>query len=223
MKCDTLKNCFGRPKDTVKHGEILLAATKLFMEKGYELTSMEAVARQANVSKLTIYSHFSDKKELFRAIIQARCDQIGMPSAFTEETQLPAVEALRTISRFILSNIYQPDSIRLIRLMHAEAMHRPEIAQIYSDVGPMRIQAAFADLLRAFTLQGKLEVHDPISASSQFFSLLKGEMLQRVLLLHLPLPSREEIEAHIEATIHCFLATYRPGNIPLSTTKTETL
>jgi TetR/AcrR family transcriptional repressor of mexJK operon len=44
----------GRPKDTAKREEIVAAATDLFMQKGYELTSMEAVARQAGVSKLTI-------------------------------------------------------------------------------------------------------------------------------------------------------------------------
>ena len=62
----------GRPKDSVKREEIVSAATLLFMENGYGLTSMEAVAKQAGVSKLTIYSHFADKSELFRAIIQQR-------------------------------------------------------------------------------------------------------------------------------------------------------
>ena len=84
----------GRPKDSAKREDIVVAATRLFMEKGYELTSMEAVAGEANVSKLTIYSHFADKNQLFRAIIQYRCEKIGMPDSFLAEASLTPEEAL---------------------------------------------------------------------------------------------------------------------------------
>ncbi|MDR3424273.1 MAG: TetR/AcrR family transcriptional regulator [Alphaproteobacteria bacterium] len=207
----------GRPKDTVKHEEIVLAATKLFMEKGYELTSMEAVARLAGVSKLTIYSHFADKKELFRAIVQMRCDKIGMPVCLLDYAQMPVEDALWDISRAAMAKIMTPDSVRLIRVIHAEVLHHPEIAGIYYEVGPRRVRMAFADLLRAFNRLGKLSVPDPATASDQFFSLLKGEMLQRVLMSLSPLPEAAELEAHIKQTIDFFLAAYGPKNPPPAT------
>jgi TetR/AcrR family transcriptional repressor of mexJK operon len=223
MTDKTATSRLGRPKDTAKREEIVMAATLLFLENGYESTSMEAVARQAGVSKLTIYSHFADKKELFRAIVQTRCDQIGMPESFIDEAQLPVEEALLKISRFALARIFMPDSIRLIRMVQTEALHDPEIIKIYYEVGPRRVKNAFTDLLRKFDCQNKLSVPDPARASDQFFSLLKGEMLQNVLMLHAPVPGAEEIERHIQATIDFFLASYRPNekiNIP---PKTETL
>lgn len=210
----------GRPKDIAKREDIVVAATKLFMENGYELTSMEAVAREAGVSKLTIYSHFADKNELFRAIIQYRCTKVGMPEAFLAEAELSAEQAFLKIARAALAIIYSPDSLRLMRIVQAEALHHPEVVHTYYDVGPRRVKAAFTGLLETFNRQGKLTVPDPQRASEQFFSLLKGEPLQRTLLMVTPAPDSEQIEAHIRATIDLFLAAYSP---PLKSPTTEPL
>ena len=58
-------NALGRPKDMAKRQAILDAAKTLFLTKGYASTSMDAVASLAGVSKLTVYSHFTDKETLF--------------------------------------------------------------------------------------------------------------------------------------------------------------
>ncbi len=52
----------GRPKDLGKRAAILEAAKVLFIEQGYTGVSMDAIAAQAGVSKLTVYSHFGDKE-----------------------------------------------------------------------------------------------------------------------------------------------------------------
>src|ERR1700685_4220571 len=84
----------GRPKDAAKRADILRAATALFLKDGYELTSMEAVAKKADVSKLTIYSHFADKAELFRNVIRMRCDKLAAPESFKALMDKPVRPAL---------------------------------------------------------------------------------------------------------------------------------
>ena len=200
----------GRPKDATKREEIVAAATELFMENGYELTSMEAVARKANVSKLTIYSHFADKSELFRAICQYRCDKLGMPDSFAPESQWSPEEALTSIARRTSEKIFRTDSLRMMRMVQAEATRHPEIVQTYYEVGPRRIKTAFADLLRIFDEKKLLTVPDPARAAEQCFSLLKGERLQRTLLFMMSAPDENEMEAHIKATVDMFLAAYHP-------------
>ncbi|MQT72625.1 TetR family transcriptional regulator, partial [Pseudomonas sp. FSL R10-0071] len=61
----------GRPKDMAKRQAILDAAKSLFLTHGYANTSMDAVATLAGVSKLTVYSHFTDKETLFSSAILA--------------------------------------------------------------------------------------------------------------------------------------------------------
>src|SRR5579884_1007747 len=92
----------GRPKDAAKHDSIVHAANALFMKNGYELTSMEAVAKKAGVSKLTVYSHFANKDELFKAVIRQRCDKLAMPECYLSLAQEPVEQALLHIgTKFI--------------------------------------------------------------------------------------------------------------------------
>jgi AcrR family transcriptional regulator len=52
-----------KPKDE-RMGEIIQASVDEFLEKGYDGTSMEAIARRAGVSKGGLYHHFSSKDEI---------------------------------------------------------------------------------------------------------------------------------------------------------------
>ncbi len=48
-----------------KYEDIISAARKLFTKYGYKKVSMDEIAKEANVTKKTIYSYFKDKQELF--------------------------------------------------------------------------------------------------------------------------------------------------------------
>jgi AcrR family transcriptional regulator len=48
---------------------ILAAARKLFLERGLRATAMEAIARQAQVAKPTLYAHYPDKDAVYAALI----------------------------------------------------------------------------------------------------------------------------------------------------------
>jgi TetR/AcrR family transcriptional regulator, mexJK operon transcriptional repressor len=63
-------NALGRPKDMAKRQAILDAAKSLFLTNGYANTSMDAVRAWPGVSKLTVYSHFTDKETLFSSAIK---------------------------------------------------------------------------------------------------------------------------------------------------------
>ncbi len=178
----------GRPKDSAKRDDIVRSASALFFKDGYELTSMDAVAKKANVSKLTIYSHFADKYELFKEVVRQRCDKRAMPGSFMALAQKPVKSALLHIGANMVNLLYSPDSIRLQRIMQAEAAHHPKVVQIFFAAGPKRVRDAFSDLLHEWNRQGQLAVPDVPVATAQFFSLLKGEMLMKTLLLLTPPP-----------------------------------
>lgn len=52
--------------------QIQEAAEKLFAEKGFYLTTVEEIAREANLAKGTIYLHFANKKDLFLSVIEKK-------------------------------------------------------------------------------------------------------------------------------------------------------
>jgi TetR/AcrR family transcriptional repressor of mexJK operon len=200
----------GRPKDTVKGDDIVRAASTLFLKDGYSLTSMEAVARKADVSKLTIYSHFANKDELFKAVIQQRCDKGAMPQSFVTLVDKPIAEALLIIGSRMVEMLYSPDSLKLQRIMQAEASRHPKVVQIFYETGPKRVRAAFGDLLQSWIGQGRISIPDVARATEQFFRLLKGERLIKTLLLNTPKPELAEINQHVVATVSFYLSAYKP-------------
>ena len=207
---NAVKNVVGRPKDVAKREAIIRAANTLFMKNGYGLTSMEAVAKKADVSKLTIYSHFANKDELFKAVITQRCNRLGTAEGFMALADQPVEKALLQLGINFTSLIFTQDSIRLHSIMQAEASRHPKVVQIFFDAGPKRVREAFGKLLQAWNDQKQLAIPDIAKATDQFFSLLKGEMLMKVMLLRMEMPSKAELNDHVHATVDFFLAAYKP-------------
>src|SRR5262245_12682919 len=59
--------------DRLKRRQILEGARRMFLAQGFDAASMGAIARQAGVSKGTLYVYFKSKEELFEAIVEEQC------------------------------------------------------------------------------------------------------------------------------------------------------
>ena len=68
----------GRPShdEAIKRDERLIEiAASMFMERGFEGTSIDAVAEAASIGKATLYARYKDKSELFAAVLQRQIDR----------------------------------------------------------------------------------------------------------------------------------------------------
>jgi AcrR family transcriptional regulator len=70
----------GRPRDPGADKAILRAGLELFVERGFEGTSMEQIAKRAGVGKLTVYRRFATKEELLSKAIEMMVQEPGWPS-----------------------------------------------------------------------------------------------------------------------------------------------
>ena len=57
---------------------LIEVATRLFAERGYEETSIEAVLEEASVSRGSLYHHFKNKEALFEAVLEAIESDVGL-------------------------------------------------------------------------------------------------------------------------------------------------
>src|SRR5437667_9541445 len=57
-----------------KAESILAAAKRNFLAAGFGAVSMDTIARDAGVSKATVYAHFAGKEELFGAVVGRECE-----------------------------------------------------------------------------------------------------------------------------------------------------
>ncbi|EKT4456629.1 TetR/AcrR family transcriptional regulator [Pseudomonas putida] len=200
----------GRPKDLAKREAILEAAKTLFLSLGYANTSMDAVAAAAGVSKLTVYSHFTDKQTLFCSAVMATC-QIQLPDLLFEYPEgVPVEEVLLTIARNFQALISSDEAIKLSRLIMAQGSLDPSFGEYFYEAGPKRVLAGMEALLRGAHERGLLRIDNPLRAAEHFFCLVKGAPDYRLLLGCAGPLEGDEAEAHVREVVGVFLRAFKP-------------
>lgn len=200
----------GRPKDLAKRQAILDAAKILFLTHGYANTSMDAVASEAGVSKLTVYSHFNDKETLFSAAVVAKCEE-QLPPLFFELPEGIAVEnVLLNIARGFHQLINSEASVNLHRLIMALGSQDPSLSLIFFQAGPERMVQGMERLLTRIHETGALNIDLPRNAAEHFFCLIKGAGNFRLLYGCGEPLSEEASERHIQEVVALFMRAYRP-------------
>lgn len=198
----------GRPKDLGKRTAVLEAAKRLFVAHGYSHVSMDQIAAEAGVSKLTVYSHFGDKDALFMAAIQAKCEESLPARLFAGDPAVSLRDRLLLIGRSFYELMMSDEAIATHRVVTTQQAST-ELGRVFWEAGPCRTQAAMEALLREEVAAGRLDISDFHVACSQFYSLLKGEAHTK-RLCGFPAPTPAEAEAHLQATVDLFLRAYAP-------------
>jgi len=199
------------PEDgNVKLRLIVAAARKLFLEQGYDTSSMDLIARTAGVSKATLYVYFQSKEALLLALVEhaVRSRALG-PMWEPEPGPLDVEATLRRIARRFTSLFLTDQGLALHRLITAQASRFPEVGRAFYEAGPKRVQAEVGAFLQAADAQGLLAVPDIDLAGKQFLALVRGD-LPLNWALSLGPPTRRQLDTLIEGGIRVFLAAYAP-------------
>ncbi|ROL85322.1 TetR/AcrR family transcriptional regulator [Pseudomonas chlororaphis] len=199
----------GRPKDLAKRQAILEAAKTLFLSNGYANTSMDAVAAEAGVSKLTVYSHFNDKETLFSAAVAAKCEEQLPTLIFELPAGMPIESVLLNIGRGFHLLINSEESLNLHRLIMALGSQDPKLSQIFFEAGPQRMVQGMERLLTRINQSGALRIDKPRNAAEHFFCLLKGTANFRLLYGCGEPLSDEAAEEHVREVVGLFMRAYR--------------
>lgn len=202
----------GRPKDLGKRAAILEAAKRMFTRCGFDGASMDQIAAEAGVSKLTVYSHFGDKETLFGAAVESHCETRLPPSLFEPAPGTPLRERLMTIARAFYAMITSPEAISGHRMLCTPQVAGSPLSELFWEAGPHRVQTSFSALLERRIAAGDLDIdtRDPDAihrAAAQFFTLLKGEP-HAMLVFGCRADKPADIEAHLAASVELFLRAY---------------
>ena len=202
----------GRPKDPEKRRAIIEAARTMFLEHGFEAVSIDAVADGAGVSKMTVYSHFQDKRFLFAACVEANCSEMlaGLNrldrQAASGDFRVAMVALGTSMLKLTLSPRFVTEFPRLLFALRSD----PVLARAFYEAGPERMRATLARIIEAAAKQGDLVVDSPMDAADDLISLWHGHVDRRVLMGVEPPPSEAEIEQRARRGIEVFLRAYRP-------------
>ncbi len=117
---------------TRKQADILVAAKAAFLESGYGGTSMESIAKSANVSIMTLYRHAQSKDVLFGAVIANACAPAGEVERASLEAifELPLAEALLKSAQHMQDTVTADDTVALLRVVLADATRFPKLGEL---------------------------------------------------------------------------------------------
>ena len=205
------KAVLGRPKNPEKRQAILQASAELFPQKGYDGVSMMEIADKAGVSKLTLYSHFTDKEDLFTQSVIDCCEQQLPASSFQLAPGLSLEQALRAIGIGFLELIMDEKSISLHRMIIRQTGAETTHAELFFKAGPARMLAEMRSFLEQAAASGALTIAEPGFAAEHYFCLLKGLVYMRVLMGISEPPGKTEREAHVDEVVSLFLRAYSPA------------
>ena len=169
---------------------------------------MDAIARDAGVSKATIYAHFPDKAVLFEELIKEECAKQWPNIAILDDEPGDVRAALIAVGRTYAEFLVSPKVLQTYRMVIAEAPRSPELGRAFYDGGPKRITDKLAAYLARAEAQGKLALGDPRLAARQFFSMLRCEHHLRALTGIDPEPTATEIARIVDGATEVFLRAY---------------
>jgi TetR/AcrR family transcriptional repressor of mexJK operon len=167
-----------------KRRALLGAASRLFLDEGFDGTTMDMVAASAGVSKPTLYNHFPSKDRLFAAVVDETTVEVSsvmaaVAAALEEGADVAA--ALSDLARALLDALLQPDVVRLRRLVISTADRFPEVSSHWYDNGFGRVLGTLADCLARLTERGVLRTPDPLSAAQHFVGLVLWIPMNQVM------------------------------------------
>jgi len=188
---------------------IMNVAREVFFEHGYSATSMSAIAARLGGSKGTLYNYFRSKEELFEAQVRELCGSAA--SSFLESTtEGSPIETLTLFGERYLAHLFSEQTIKLFRILVAEAQRSPELGRMFYEVGPARGRKMLEGYLQTAKAQCLVDPPDCALAAVQFLSLCKGPAHLQFLLNLIPAPTLQEIKLQVERSVRAFMALYAP-------------
>lgn len=195
-------------EDSVKRRQILEGARRAFLANGFDASSMSEIAREAGVSKGTLYVYFKSKEELFEAIVEEQCRRQG-EQIFTFERSADIESELNRLGREFSRFVSRAGGVSELRTVIAIADRMPELGGKFYLSGPALGVGSLKKYLEEKVADGVLEPHDCEVAAAQFIDACVSTTFKPMLFNYAGPPSEERIVHVVGMAVRAFLAAYR--------------
>jgi AcrR family transcriptional regulator len=193
-----------------KFDQVLAGARLVFLQQGFEGASVDDIAREAGVSKATLYSYFPDKRLLFLEVAKAECCRQADEAEANIGCDCTLREAL-TIAAATLVDFFTSDFfLRMYRIFVAEAERFPELGREFYESGPKLGRERMVQYFKEAEARGELRIEDKELAADQFAELCKSDLFTKRVMGILDDVTEAQKERVIAGAVETFLARYHP-------------
>ncbi len=194
-----------------KVAQVLDGARAIILARGFEGATVDDIAREAGVSKATMYRYYPDKAAIFAAVMQRDCCQQENALLGVETEGRSLHDILVDIGERFIGFVLSPDTLRMFRTAVAETERFPEVGQAFFASGPDRGRVWLGPILAGASARGEIEIDCPNLAAERFFALLKADLFLRKLFGVPHLDTETDLSAHVARTVHAFLRMVAPS------------
>ena len=209
---DAVRGRVGRPPKALAgdiEARILDAAREVFLERGFDGTSIAEIAERAPASKPTIYARYSGKPALFAAIIERSLNELMNFGSYTAPAGT-VQEKLVGLATTIVNRGLK-ETLGLLRVTIGEAYRFPDLSCEVHEVTRKRAAHAVAVLLaETFRSPGSGARRPPAKAweasAEIFIDLTVLPLMMRALMGLDEKTLRKQMPVFIRERVKIFLA-----------------
>ena len=192
-----------------KREEILDAATQVFLEYGYEGTSMDRVAAASGAARRTLYNQFDSKEQLFDAMIERVWTGFAVLNITLDEASLSDPQlGLTRLGHAIADFWLPPESVAFLRMVISDGPRFPSLTRTFVDKGKGPAMTAVVDYLQALVKRKVLKIKNPLIAGRQFLGLIDEPLLWVRVVGIDELYTKKERDYIVDSAVEMFLGFY---------------
>ncbi len=194
-----------------KFDQVLDGARKIFMRDGFERASVDDIAREAGVSKATIYAYFPDKQLLFLEVARCECHRQAEAAEASVEGDVPVRVALTIAAERIVQFMMSEFGQRMFRIVVGEGERFPGLGREFYEYGPGLIHQRLVFHLGCYVENGKLKIDDLDLAAAQFAQLCKASIHEKLIFGLADKITPPDVHRIVHGAVDMFLARYGVG------------
>lgn len=191
--------------------EIVALVAPLFLERGYELVTIDDIVACIGGSKRTLYERFGGKAGLFEMVIKDYCASVHRDMFKGVDKHTSVEKQLVALGTHFLNMILDPRILAQHRLMVAMGRSFPAVAQMFFKAGPQLAYKLIADWIHEQQADGKLASGDALMLAELFLDMLTGKHQLAMLTSSYEVTTPEEISRTVKAAARLFLNGARPA------------
>jgi AcrR family transcriptional regulator len=189
----------------LRRAAFLKAAEEVFLESGYEASSMAEIVRRAGGSLSTLYLQFGDKEGLFQAMVDERVAVLTRSTSVALNAHLPLREGLRQVGEELMTIFSSQQSIDMFRLMVSTAKRFPDMANRFTRQIPQRLRGALAQYIESRVEAGDMQIRDCEAAGGLFIDMIRARLQVQALMDPAYRPTAEEIRRMVDQAVRMFM------------------
>jgi AcrR family transcriptional regulator len=198
-------------QDRAKRRQIMEGARAVFLAQGFDAASMGEIARQAGVSKGTLYVYFDSKELLFEAIAEEECRSQAEQVFALDSAEHEVAAVLTRLGRAYVRYLGRPGALSALRTVISISERMPAIGKQFYETGPATGVARLARYLSDQVAAGHLAIDDVELAAAQFLDCCQSTLFKPLLFNFGGPPGEERINHVVATAVRTFMAAYGRG------------